>query len=354
MSLSVELDNLILENIRNNSIQFAIKCIEIVSKEYNLDKEKVLKLLNLENTNVVQKQQTRKTISDKSISDNSVTNKEKRKDMPIPYTPSMINENGCHGIIYNYGLFTQCENVSTDVIGVNKFCKTCVKDAESNGGIVPKCGTIHSRKEQNMFEYKDTKGRKSNHYLKVLEKLNIDKSIALEYLKTFDNKELIQQFHYKENQEKSKRGRPRKQPCEVIVNKCTDEIKTNIASSTKEVERKQEIIERKQEIIERKQEIVVEEVDDEEVVEEIIVENKSNKNNKEKKNKEKKINEKVIEKLPRKQVDIDGETYFIGQSGSERFKVFNKDNDHIGTYNHSEGEIELFEDDSELEEEEYN
>jgi len=120
--------------------------------------------------------------------------------IPIPFNKKQINDDGCHGLAYNHGLFTQCEKKRLET---GSYCKTCQKESDIN--VQPANGTIEERCAMESMEYTDIKGRKPVSYLKVLEKQNISveqaKSIASEF-----NIE-IEAFHF-ESQEQ-KRGRPK-------------------------------------------------------------------------------------------------------------------------------------------------
>jgi hypothetical protein len=274
---TVEIDNRIMDSIKQTSIDFALKCVDIVADEYNLNKENIRKLLNLQNT-LTKKREKKESSSPEPSEEGSITNK-RTKEIPLPYVPSMLNENGCNAIVYNFGLFTQCENEPTETLGTNKFCKSCVKETEKFNNLVPKCGTIHQRKAANMFEYKDNRGRKPITYSKVLDKLNVNKDDALDYLKTFNNTELLDQFNFQEQEPaKLKRGRPKKEIIEIVV---TDRP--------------------------------------------IFVPPPP-----------------PAEKKSRKEITVLNKKYFVGRDDSEKYKVFNENGDHVGDYNKDESAIDFF------------
>jgi len=124
--------------------------------------------------------------------------------IPIPFNKKQINANGCHGLAYNHGLFTQCEKKVlqlSDVVSL--YCKTCDKEIKKGGFLSN--GTIEERCCTGEMDYIDRKGRKPISYLKVLEKQNISieqaKSIASEL-----NIE-IEESHFVSQEQK--RGRPK-------------------------------------------------------------------------------------------------------------------------------------------------
>jgi hypothetical protein len=77
---------------------------------------------------------------------------------------------GCQGLAYNRGLFTQCAKKPMEN---GNYCKGCQSEADKNASGCPDCGTVESRQNSGLYEFKDPKGRKPTHYLKVLEKLKI-------------------------------------------------------------------------------------------------------------------------------------------------------------------------------------
>jgi hypothetical protein len=313
MSLNVEIDSIAVDCIKNISKEFAIKCIKAVSEEYDLNFEEVLQFLQFENTSVKQTNplETKSLIAKSLETKPSVTKDKASEDnsseFPIPYAHSLINLNGCHGLLYNYGLFTQCHRTPTNNIGENKYCKNCLRDAENNEGLTPKCGTIHDRKKCSLFQFQDPKGRKPTSYLKVLEKLNIDKDVALKRLQEYNNNELIEQFNYKEPPKNTKRGRPRKEAKEINVNNSWACDKDQTCDKT---------------------------VD-------------KSCNDKETTNPCEKL------KPERKKVVIEDEAYFIGQAKYELNNVYNSEGELIGKYDPINGEMEIYEDDGEECEDQY-
>ena len=119
---------------------------------------------------------------------------------PIPFNKNHINENGCHGLAYNHGLFNQCIKKKLDT---GNYCKNCQKESDQSGQ--PSCGTIEARLSSDLLEYTDPKGRKPIAYLKVLEK----QKIKIETVKEFIMRENIEvdTIHFECNEQK--RGRPK-------------------------------------------------------------------------------------------------------------------------------------------------
>jgi len=89
----------------------------------------------------------------------------KSQSFPLPFMREHVNESGCQGITYNYGLFTQCCNERSEE---QEMCNTCL---ETN------CGTVEARMSA---DFKDPKGRKPKSYIAVLRKLKLTQEQAIE------------------------------------------------------------------------------------------------------------------------------------------------------------------------------
>ena len=119
---------------------------------------------------------------------------------PIPFNKNRINENGCHGLAYNHGLFNQCSKKKLDT---GNYCKNCQKESDQSGQ--PSCGTIEARLSSDLLEYTDPKGRKPIAYLKVLEKQKFSVDTVKEFI-TRENID-VEAMHFECNEQK--RGRPK-------------------------------------------------------------------------------------------------------------------------------------------------
>jgi len=105
-------------------------------------------------------------------------------DCPLPFvvgSGSGSGSGGCGALCYNRGLFTACENdVGAEVAeGVEVFCGSCQKDISKNESGLPSCGTVKSRESVGLYEFKDPKGRRPTHYMKVLDKMKVTQEEAM-------------------------------------------------------------------------------------------------------------------------------------------------------------------------------
>jgi hypothetical protein len=86
------------------------------------------------------------------------------KSFPLPFMREHVNEDGCTGIIFNHGLFTQCKN---ERVTEEPMCMTCSTE---------NCGTVDARMSP---DFKDRKGRRPSSYISVLRKLKLTQEDAI-------------------------------------------------------------------------------------------------------------------------------------------------------------------------------
>ena len=86
------------------------------------------------------------------------------KSFPLPFMREHVNEDGCNGIIFNHGLFTQCKNGRE----TETMCNTCSTE---------NCGTLEARMSA---DFKDSKGRRPSSYIAVLRKLKLTQEQAIQ------------------------------------------------------------------------------------------------------------------------------------------------------------------------------
>jgi len=120
---------------------------------------------------------------------------------PLPYsgTVNKIDEEDCHALCRNSGLYTQCTNKS---LKDGNFCKKCQTNADKNDG-VPEFGTIEMRLAVDIFDYIDPKGRKLVPYTKIMKKLNLTEEQVNEEAEKLDMVVIPKHF---ENHENAKTG----------------------------------------------------------------------------------------------------------------------------------------------------
>jgi hypothetical protein len=165
-------------------------------------------------------------VSEKKLSKSSIL---------MPFVKSAVKSDGCGGIEYNHGLFTQCCNERS---GESIFCLKCDKDNTEKGR--PSGGLLSERLEKGLMEFRDPSGRKPISYLNYLKKKNTSiesaRNIASElgvdieeHLVEMDSKRGRPKKEDKESSSISsshvkgeKRGRPKKIPTKVESEKVVD------------------------------------------------------------------------------------------------------------------------------------
>ena len=108
------------------------------------------------------------------------------------------------------------------------FCKGCQSEADKNASGCPDCGTVETRLNTGLYEFKDPKGRSPVSYIKVLNKMKLSCEYAIEEAKKMGLE--IPEEHLvvteKEKADKSiSRGRPKKVSSAVEAENVTDLFK---------------------------------------------------------------------------------------------------------------------------------
>ena len=163
---SIQVTELLMKTLENAAKDLATRCIKECATKYDFNAEEAIQALGLESLSVIRKQMAKKSMR---VPKERVA-KEKKSSIPMPFTNEGVELTGCQGLAYNRGLFTQCAKKPMEN---GNYCKGCQSEADKNASGCPDCGTVESRQNSGLYEFKDPKGRKPTHYLKVLEKLKI-------------------------------------------------------------------------------------------------------------------------------------------------------------------------------------
>jgi len=255
---SMEVTELLMKTLENAARKLAARCISEAASRHGFDADKEIQALGLENLSVARKQMVRKAVSEKK---EKKPREPKKSVFPMPFFAENVNSDGCQGLAYNRGLFTQC---TKDRLETGDYCKGCQTETDKNPSGCPDCGNVSSRLDTGLYEFKDTKGRKPTSYVKLLKKLNITleqvseetgkqgKTIPLEHLVVAD---LV--VAEKKRAAATGRGRPKK----VNAVETDDMSVVSDLFSKLSVEKKQE-----QEQKENNEEVVLQEEEEEEEV----------------------------------------------------------------------------------------
>lgn len=117
-----------------------------------------------------------------------------------------INPECCKAVVFNHGLYTQCNNITDD-----RICKSCTK---------LKYGDIYNRSNSKLGEFKTPDGKKELDYNKFVQKMGYDISEVVERLtkKNLDHPIM----HSSNNNNPIKRGRGRPKKGEILEEKGTE------------------------------------------------------------------------------------------------------------------------------------
>jgi hypothetical protein len=246
----VEVTELLTKTLENVSKELASRCIKECGLKYGFNAEEAIRELGLENLSLLKKKMSRKSVS---VSVSSGPKEKKAKEakksvFPLPFVSEVVNKSGCQGLAFNRGLFTQCLKSRMENGG---FCKGCQSEADQNASGCPDCGTVESRLNTGLYEFKDPKGRSPVSYLKVLTKLKLTEEAAIEEAAKQGLEIPAEHLVVIEKAKKSpiSRGRPKKIGGAVEAENVTDLFKQLGLDSDEEVseepEESEEISEKK-------------------------------------------------------------------------------------------------------------
>lgn len=172
---SISVTELLMKTLENCAKELACRCIREASVRHGFDAAEEIRILGLENLTVIRKQMAKKSSKEKKPRE-KITRKEKKSAFPMPFIAELVDLNGCQGLSYNRGLFTQCNKKRMEN---GNFCKSCQSESDKNASGCPDCGTVESRLGSGLYEFKDPKGRSPVSYLKVLDKLKLTQEQAI-------------------------------------------------------------------------------------------------------------------------------------------------------------------------------
>ena len=128
-----------------------------------------------------------------------------------------VVEGKCENLKKSNGLYTQCEKECSSSSSLN--CKVCESVISKNGG-VSRYGRVSERLKCGIMEYCDpSSGKKASSYSVYMKKMNITRSEVLAYGKIMGVS--IPECHFEEEveEEKKKRGRPKKEGEKAVEEK---------------------------------------------------------------------------------------------------------------------------------------
>jgi len=202
---SVEVTELLMKTLENAARKLAVRCIYEAANRHGFDAEAEIQALGLENLSVMRKQMAKKTVAEKGEKKEKKPREPKKSVFPMPFFAENVNADGCQGLAYNRGLFTQCLK---NRLETGDYCKGCQTEADKNASGCPDCGNVSSRLATGLYEFKDPKGRSPISYVKLMKKLNLTLEQVSE--ETGKTGKTIPEEHLVVVEKKFTRGRPKK------------------------------------------------------------------------------------------------------------------------------------------------
>jgi hypothetical protein len=150
-SVSVSMKKNLMERLMSKCIQEVVNSCAAL---YSFSADECLSTLLAEPEKIKKLQSKSKAKSSKAT-----------KSFPLPFMREHVIEDGCNGIIFNHGLFTQCKNGRTTE---SIMCNACSTE---------NCGTLEARMSP---DFKDPKGRRPSSYISVLRKLKLTQEQAIQ------------------------------------------------------------------------------------------------------------------------------------------------------------------------------
>jgi len=116
----------------------------------------------------------------------------------------MVSSEGCQGLAFNGGLFTQCQKIR---MSEGSYCKGCQSEAYLSASGIPLNGNIEQRLGCLMMDFRDSKGRAPIAYSKIMEK----QQVTREQVETEAGKLniVIDDIHFAIVEKKIDAGRPK-------------------------------------------------------------------------------------------------------------------------------------------------
>ena len=241
---SVSVSEVLTNTLQSNIRDLAIKCIKEAAQRHGFNADEEIALLGLENVSIVRKKMARKPVlekqndisSSKSAKASSKKEKVSKNVFPFPFIKEIVNVDGCQGLSYNKGLFTQCLK---NRLENGLFCNGCQTETNNNAFHQPNCGNVETRLTSELYTFKDPNGRSPVSYMLFLEKSKISPNTAVEEATKLNITIPIEHFDIIKSYKKSK-GRPKKINSNVeikavdLFSKLSDEKEFNIVEDDEE------------------------------------------------------------------------------------------------------------------------
>ena len=205
-----------IEALQSSNKQLATSWVRWCAEKYSFDSNEALKSLEEMDVKVQIKAEISEQKSGKQL---------KQSKIPIPFNPK-TQDDKCSALVYNEGLFTQCDN---DPVNGEKYCIKCNAGELVDG--VPECGNTTMRLATPLMDYKDSRGRKVKHYTEVLKKKKITIDLAKEHFQEIGLCNLPEE-HFTMPEKVERRGRPKKEKKEIVSVSPVNDIFADLAKDS--------------------------------------------------------------------------------------------------------------------------
>jgi len=162
---------LLLKTLENATKEYARECVRRCASQYGFDSDEALANLHLENLAIQVREMKKRSNGKKKVTEKKEkvvkVAKAYKASIPLPFVRSMVSEDGCQGLAYNGGLFTQCPKMR---MSESSYCKGCQMEADNNASGAPSNGTVTERCACDMMSFRDSKGRSPIAYSKIMDK----------------------------------------------------------------------------------------------------------------------------------------------------------------------------------------
>jgi hypothetical protein len=214
---------LLLKTLENATREYARGCVMKCASAYGFDINEALRSLNLEKLTIqvreMKKRGTEKEKKETKVKVVKVVKEKTKKEakvktvkaekaykasIPLPFVDSMVSSEGCQGLAFNGGLFTQCQKMR---MSGSSYCKGCQSEADLSASGIPLNGNIEQRLGCLMMDFRDSKGRAPIAYSKIMEK----QQVTREQVETEAGKLniVIDDIHFAIVEKKIDAGRPK-------------------------------------------------------------------------------------------------------------------------------------------------
>ena len=221
--VDMSVTTLLLKTLENATREYARGCVTRCGSLYGFDSNEALIALNLENLTIqvremkkrssgkkTKAEKTEKPVKEKTVKVvkekvvKEVVAKAYKPSIPLPFVESMVKEDGCQGLAFNSGLFTQCQKIR---MSQGSYCKGCQSEADFSASGIPNNGSVEQRQACGLMDFRDSKGRAPIAYSKIMEKSKLTREqVELEAGKL---NIIIDDMHFVVEEKKVEAGRPK-------------------------------------------------------------------------------------------------------------------------------------------------